>query len=206
MENRPECGEWYRDSQERLYQVVTTAIFSETQEELVVYQALYGSYQVYAGPIGMFLSGEDRAKYPQAAQKYRFERVQRPEGVGQLSDGESGIAQKEAGEAASGDGAATALQDGNGREERKAFRERKAREENEAEGVSPKLMAFFDADDLEEKYHILLSMREEITDHLINNMAVVLDVVIPEGDLDSRYEELKRCIRTRQRYESDRLR
>ncbi len=74
------------------------------------------------------------------------------------------------------------------------------------DGVSPKLMAFFDADDLEQKYQILLSMREEMTDHLINNMAVVLDIVIPEGDTDSRYEELKRCIRTKQRYESDRLR
>lgn len=192
MEKRPESGEWYRDSEDRLYQVVTTAIFTETGEELVVYQALSGDYQVYAGPVGMFLSGEARAKYPQAAQKYRFARVERP-GREKLSDGaERSVSREGLRETAA--------------EESGLPREESRETTSEHGGVSPKLMAFFDADDLEEKYHILLSMREEMTDHLINNMAVVLDVVIPEGDIDSRYEELKRCIRTRQRYESDRLR
>ena len=69
-----------------------------------------------------------------------------------------------------------------------------------------KLMAFFDARTMEEKYQILLDMRDEINDHMINNMAVVLDVVIEEGPLDQRYEELKTCVRTFKRYESSRLR
>lgn len=51
----------------------------------------------------------------------------------------------------------------------------------------------------------MLDMREGITDRLINNMAVVLDVVIEEGPLDQRYEELKNCVRTFQRYEVERM-
>ena len=72
--------------------------------------------------------------------------------------------------------------------------------------VNPKLMQFFDADTLEEKYNILVSMRDEVDDHLINSMAVVLDVVIPEGPVADRYEQLKACIRTKQRYETQRMR
>ena len=64
----------------------------------------------------------------------------------------------------------------------------------------------FDTDDFEERYQILVTLKDEITDLMINNIAVVLDVVIPEGDTEYRYEELKRCFRTKQRYENSRLR
>lgn len=190
MERIPKSGELYRHFKNKLYQIVAVATHSETREKLVIYQALYGDYQVYARPLGMFVSEVDHVKYPEVTQKYRFERVELP--VQEREEGMSGRSETQAAPVVPK------------MQEIPASREVL---QNPTEGgVNPKLLAFLDADDMEEKYHILVSMRDEIDDQLINNMAVAVDVIIPDGDVSNRYEQLKNCIRTRQRYETDRLR
>ena len=185
MERRPKSGELYRHFKNKLYQIVAIAKHSETGEELVIYQALYGDFGVYARPLEMFVSEVDHVKYPDVTQKYRFKRVEHSD----MQAAEQKVSSDEQKVISS---------------QTPVMRENNSHEADET--VNPKLLAFLDADDLEEKYNILLSMRGEVDDQLINNMAVTLDVVIPDGDVQKRYEQLKNCIKTKQRYEIERLR
>lgn len=61
------------DPNKYLYEILGTAVHTETEEKLVIYRALYGDKQLYARPETMFNSKVDREKYPNIKQEYRFE-------------------------------------------------------------------------------------------------------------------------------------
>lgn len=197
LERTVYAGQIFRHFKGKLYQIVTVATHSETDEKLVIYQQLYGQYRVYARPYDMFVSEVDHEKYPDVLQKYRFEPVNmsmenRQELSGQDKlDGKDGL---NTGELSHKDELLTmnlhtpvAEADGN-------------------EGVNPLLLHFLDAETYEEKRRILLSIKGEITDRLIDDIAVSMDVTVDKGELDERFASLLACVDTMAKFEVDRLR
>ena len=221
MERIPKSGEFYRHFKNKLYQVITVATHSETGEQLVIYQALYGDYKTYARPLAMFSSEVDHEKYPDVVQKYRFERVEPGdwekhveqasawEDTGAASDADCDGAEKFPDTAGYRKCEEVQTQE-NIAQETAQITEGSRTVENQADEskaqINPKVLEFLDTEDFDERYNILVSLRDELDDQMVNILAVALDVVIPEGRIEERYDALKNCLRTRQRYESTRLR
>ena len=194
MDRTPKPGELYRHFKNKLYQIVTVATHSETGEKLVIYQALYDNFGVYARPLDMFVSEVDHEKYPDVKQKYRFERI-----TPQTKQMDTQVKSEAVRQSAAKMPEAGSVQ----------VQTSKAQvaDADDDQAPNPQLIKFLDADTLEEKYKILVSMSDTITDRLLDDMAVVMDVVLPEAPLMERYEDLKNIIRTRQHYEfANRLR
>ena len=199
MERVPKKGEIYRHFKNKLYQIIGIATHSETKEPLVIYQALYGGFGMYARPLAMFVSEVDHNKYPDVKQKYRFTRVE------MNADGTWHCVEEE-----DNTGIVEIRSDSENAAEQQSDSENVAKQQEtgiqaenpDEERPDPKLMEYLDAETFDEKYNVLVSMRDCITDKLVDDIAVVMDVVIPEGDLMNRYDALKMALRTKQKYES----
>ena len=186
-------GGFYRHFKDKLYQVKGTAIHSETKEKMVIYQGLYGSYEMYVRPYDMFLSEVDHIKYPDVVQKYRFELIDIKTGKSLEADYEENNQNMES-------------EKSEELEELEESKESKESEESEESEEDSKLIRFLDAYDYKEKLDILTSMRGELNDGLIDIMAESIEVAVPEGDITDRYNSLRKCLMAHTKYEGLRLR
>ncbi len=206
MRHNPKPQEMYRHFKGNLYQIRCLAKHSETGEMMVVYQAMYDKFEIYVRPLAMFMEEVDHEKYPDAAQKYRFELLQDMENEEDEYLPEANIPSEDA-----------TISDTIISAEMKNMTEcvtvqtgtcQTVQPENESEEVNidPLVMEFLEADTYEQRLTVLASLHNRITNEMINTMAVAVDLEIKDGDVEERYEELKNCLLTFEKYECNRLR
>ena len=192
----PVPGEFYRHFKNKLYQIVAVATHSETGEEMVVYQALYGDFKIWVRPLDMFLEEVDREKYPDAAQKYRFERVRlvKPQNTENSVQNAGQPVQQVLAAQKSPVNSSTAAQPA-----------------DEDQPVNQDLLDFFDAMD-EKNYDLMLECLTKLSAHAtqkeLDDICMVLDIHPPVGcdDVVSQIMFIKRHLAMIRKFDGERLR
>lgn len=210
----PKPHEIYKHFKGNLYQVVTIARHSETGEQLVIYQALYGDFGTYARPLPMFTSEVDHEKYPEVTQRFRFE-LQGADAERQSREYDETRAaeeyNREANDGCRNDGeselldASVALVSKDTAKQSGAAPQPIA-ESQEEPALDPFVLEFLDADSYEQKLNILAGLHHRITNEMITTMAISCDIEVNDGEAEERYEELKNCLLTMEKFECNRLR
>lgn len=181
----PRPQEIYKHFKGKLYQIVTVAEHSETGELLVIYQALYGEFKIYARPLSMFISRVDREKYPETDQEFRFE-----------------LQGEDAGRQTAGRESCESRTDRTDKESRTSQESETACEEG---ALDPLVLEFLDADSYEQRLNILAALHHRMTDEMLTTMAIACDLEVKDGELEERYEALRGCLLTLEKYECNRL-
>ena len=177
MERQLVPGGFYKHFKNKLYQVKCVAYHSETKEKMVVYQAMYGEYAVYVRPYDMFMSEVDHVKYPDVAQKYRFEQVNPGNNIDEAYTLKETVVDNS-----------------------------QAQPEQQAAAGDSVLDKFLDARGYEEKLDVLIRYKSRFTNPMIDIMAESLEIVVPEGELSGRIDSLRKVLQAHTKYEGSHLR
>ena len=192
MREDPKPGEFYRHFKDKMYQIIAVAVHSETKEKLVIYQALYGEYGVYARPLDMFMSEVDKAKYPDAAQKYRFEKI---ENIGELSKNSS---------------LSNCENDDISYTDEKNISDKVLKDNIQSDKASNigknYFIEFLEADSFGDKKEIILANREFISDRELDTMYEIYGLKRQNIDKDIDIADLIGYLDMQQQYEGKRLR
>lgn len=200
MERKVRPGEFYRHFKNKLYQVLAVAVHSETGEEMVVYQALYGDYRVYVRPYHMFVSEVDREKYPQAQQKYRFQQVT----PGQDTAGPGG--KNRAVETVRPIETAQAVETARPMEEAAAGEAAGRKEPPPSGTASQVLLEFLDSGEYRDRLAILKRMEKTATQKELDSIYTVLDMKPQKGTIKEQLGAVADYLAMQHRYEGRHLR
>lgn len=208
---KPISGEFYQHFKGKLYQIKMLAKDSATKREVVVYQALYAPYECFTRDLEEFMALVDKEKYPEETQKYCFRQVvfQKPqpsgneESISQMPSSKepeiSNIDNADAVHSISDETLVKALKSG----QPDRYLENRITEEEIAHRGMIQLL---DAETFHEKRQIFIGLKQYVNKHMLNNIAVALDIVLEEGDVDAQYDSIMQCMAAFEHYEGGRLR
>ena len=210
----PKPHEIYKHFKGNLYQIVTIAQHSETGEQLVIYQAMYGEFKIYARPLAMFTSEVDKVKYPEVQQRFRFElqgadadrQIRETDEVNGEQTTTQAVPTATAQDAAIWTAQAAAVQDAATVAAQATAQPASVETRPEEPELDSLVLEFLDADSYEQKLNILAGLHHRITDEMITTMAIACDIEVNDGETEERYEELKNCLLTMEKFECNRLR
>lgn len=199
MSHIPMPHEIYKHFKGNLYQVLELAEHSETGEQLVIYQALYGEFKIYARSLPDFMDKVDKVKYPEATQEYRFELQGGNPCETKIGDENSECQQPAITQ--------STIEKNEQNQQNTMTEYITACETDSAENnIDPMVMEFLDAKTYEERLNILMGLKHRITHEMITTMAVACDIEVPEGEIEERFNGLKNCLLTLEKFECNRLR
>ena len=229
MRPNPLPEEFYRHFKGKLYQIKCIALHSETGEPMVIYQAMYGTYKIYARPLAMFMEEVDHVKYPNVTQKYRFEKVELvdaqekscvSQGV-EISENQKRVEVSYNSQGTETLGKSQGVEtlgtskeveiSGTTKVDESCFTQKtdasSAAEATDPSEIplDPKILEFLDARTYDEKLTILSSIHHRLTDDMIDIMSTATDIEVKPGSIEERYEEFKSCLITMQHFECNRL-
>lgn len=200
MDRTPRPGEFYRHFKNKLYQIIGIAAHSETGEAMVVYQALYGDFGLYVRPLTMFASEVDREKYPEAAQKYRFERVV-PGAGGGFAGAETTSSAPRTVDADLPVTAQSATPDSSGSP---APGQVSAQPSDPT--PNPYLMAFLEAENADGQLAALQAMDGHVGQEEVDCLRVVLEMGPGGGSISKQLTDIRKYLEMQRRYDGSRLR
>lgn len=184
----PAAGQLFLNKDKKLFQFILIAADKDNQKEIAVYQDLTGEYKVYAKELSSFLM--EMTPYS----------VEMPETVQKIVTEYTLPATKAEAEPSARSNEVNEI------EEIKARYKEKASVPEDNEAVSPVLLEFLDADTYEEKLNVLVGSRKNLTDRIVNHMAISIDCIVEDGDIEERINNLIYCLKTHSRFEDKRLR
>ncbi|MEY8355091.1 DUF1653 domain-containing protein [Lachnospiraceae bacterium 54-53] len=178
MDRTPRPGDFYRHFKDKMYQVTAVAVHSETMEKMVVYQALYGTFETYVRPLSMFISEVDHEKYPDVKQKYRFEKV----------DIQNVLPKEE-------------------EPERKTEKLEKTEEpEEKNQGPNKNLLAFLDARSYHDKLEVLHERKDRFSAEELLAICEIMEIGRADSEPEEKYYAVERYLELQDKYDGARLR